>query len=382
MTPRSPIAPAERSSTPAAPASIAAVGASSRASTSRARARSRTNSGLALLVVVVASSLTSGCYLAHLGAGQARLLCAREPIDEALARRDLDESIRAKLALVPAVRAFASELGLDVGGQYTSWAPWPGDRVVTALITTRPGEIDAAGFWFPIVGTVPYKGFFSLARAEDEAGPLRAIGNDVCLAAVPAYSTLGWLDDPVTGPMLRAEAGALVETLLHELVHRTVFAKDSGDFNEGLATYVGQQASIAFFASRHGEASEEARHERQRVAEERAVSRVLGELRARVAKLYAEAPAGAERDAERRRLEDETRTALAALPLETRDAGVLAQRARLGDACLALEGTYTGDLARYDAKRAELGSLGAIVAAARAAARTPDPRVALLGAGP
>lgn len=307
---------------------------------------------------------------------------AREPIEEAIARPDLDEATRAKLALVPEVRTFASQLGLDVGGQYTSWAPWPGDRIVTAVITTRPGEIDAAGFWFPIVGTVPYKGFFSLPRAEREAAGLRRRGNDVCLAAVPAYSTLGWLDDPVTGPMLGAETGALVETLFHELVHRTVFAKDAADFNEGLATFVGQEASVAFFASRHGTESAEARRERRRVTEEREISALLGGLRASVASLYADLPAGPERDSRRQRLTEAARAALADLPLETRDAGLLAARARLGDACLALEGAYTGDQSRYEAKRAELGSLGALLGAARAAAATPDPRLALLGAGP
>jgi len=318
----------------------------------------------------------------HLGAGQARLLAAREPIDEALGRADLDAATREKLALVPEVRASAAAFGLDVGGQYTSWAPWPGDRIVTALITTRPGEIEPAGFWFPLVGTVPYKGFFDPARAEAEAARWRAQGRDVCLAPVPAYSTLGWLDDPVTGPMLRAGTGALVETLFHELVHRTVFARDAGDFNEGLATFVGQEASIAFFAARHGEASEEARGERLRVAEERQLAALLGALRSRIAALYASTPAGPARDTERGRLEAEARARIAALPLATRDAPRFAERARLGDACLALEGTYTGDLPRYAARRDELGGLRALLEAARAAARTPDPRLALLGAGP
>jgi predicted aminopeptidase len=335
----------------------------------------------AALVALVAlvSSLTSGCYLGHLAAGQVRLLCAREPLDAARARSDLAPGVRERLDLVPDVRAFAATLGLDVGAQYTSYAPWPDDRIVTAVISTRPGEIEPAGAWFPIVGTVPYKGFFSRERAEREAEGLRAEGRDVCLAAVPAYSTLGWLDDPVTQPMLRGEPGELVEMLVHELVHRTVFVAGDANFNEGLATFVGQEASVEFAARRAGAESAEARHERTRVAEDRTVSEILGATRARIAALYADAPAGPERDAARARLGEEARAALAALPLTTRDAAALAARARLGDACLALEGTYTADLARYARRRDALGGLAPLVAAARAAARTPAPRVALLG---
>src|SRR5690606_7040703 len=160
-------------------------------------------------------------------------------LHEVLADPRTDAALRERLALVAPVLEYAREIGLDVGSQYTTYADWPGDRVVTAVVATRPGEVDPAGFWFPLVGRVPYKGFFSLERALREAEALAADGLDTCLVPVSAYSTLGWLPDPVTGPLARRGAAALVETLIHELVHATVYVPGDATFNEGLATFVG-----------------------------------------------------------------------------------------------------------------------------------------------
>ena len=324
--------------------------------------------------------LIAGCYLSHLAAGQARLLWAREPIDEALTEPDLSPDFRTRLALVPEVRAFAATLGLDVGERYTSYAPWPGDRIVTALVATRPGEIDPHLFWFAFVGSVPYRGYFDPEYAQEDAAELESEGYDVCLSAVPAYSTLGWMDDPVTGPMLQRDDVDLVDTLIHELLHQTVYARNAGRFNEGLATFVGQEGAILFFAQRDGPDAASTRAARASVADDRALSAALERTRARIDALYAATPAGPERDTERAAIEAEARAKIAALPLTTRDAARVAKRVRLGDACLALEGTYTGDLPRYEAALARAGDLPTLIQRAKQAARTQDPRETLLGA--
>ncbi len=320
-----------------------------------------------------------GCYLTHLAAGQWRLLRARRPVVELLANPATPEALREQLQLVEEARTFAADLGLRVGGQYTSYAEWPGDRLVTAVVATRPGQVEPAGFFFPLVGRVPYKGFFERAAARSEAEGLAQRGLDTCLVAVPAYSTLGWIDDPVTGPLLRRGAGALVETILHELVHATVFVRSAADFNEGIATFVGQEGAVRFFAARDGPDAETTRRQRERVREERVVARARWNLREEVAALYADEPPGPQRDGARAALEEAARTRLAALPLATRDADALAREARLNDACLALEGTYERDLEAYAAVLAGLdGDLPAFVAAVRAAAERDDPRAAVL----
>jgi predicted aminopeptidase len=334
----------------------------------------RTKAGL-LALALVAPIVLPGCYLAHLAEGQLRLLRAARPIDEVLADPATPPDVRGALAQVAPVLEYARSLGLDVGRQYRSYAAWPGDRVVTALVATRPGEVEAAGFWYPIVGEVPYKGFFDPARAEAEAARLRERGLDTCLVPVPAYSTLGWFADPVTTPLVRRGGGPLAETLLHELVHATVFVPDDGDWNEGVATFVGQEGSIRYFAARDGDGA--ALAERQRIADERALARELRALRERVRVLYREPPSPA-RDAARAAASEETRAALAALPLATLDPAAVAAAARLGDACLALAATYEADLDEYARRLAEHGGdLAAFVAAVRAAAMDDDPRRAL-----
>ncbi|MBW2417730.1 MAG: aminopeptidase [Deltaproteobacteria bacterium] len=335
---------------------------------------------LLLLGALLVLAACEGCYYGHLAVGQTRLLMAREPMDEALARPDLDPKLRGQLALVGEARKFAAELGLEVGKQYTSYVDWPGDRVITTVVATEPGSVEAAGFRFPIIGEVPYKGFFDQERAKREADSLRAEGMDVCVAAVPAYSTLGWLADPVTTPMLQSSDGRLVQTVIHELVHATVFVKSLPDFNEGVASFIGEEASVRFFGSR--DAGEAAR-QRARVDDDRAVAATLLRTRERIARLYADEPASPERDARRLAIDEEARAELASLPLTTHDAPRLAERVRLNDACLALRGAYRSETAVLDAVLDDLdGDLRAFIERLREAAQSDDPRAAFLAGIP
>jgi predicted aminopeptidase len=323
--------------------------------------------------------LQSGCYLGHVAWGQVRVLRAREPIERLLDDSATPAELRRQLSLVEQVRAYAAQLGLAVDGNYTSYVAWPGDRVVTSVVASEPGSVEPAGFWFPLVGRLPYKGFFDEQRAEAEAAHLRRDGLDVCLVAVPAYSTLGWFDDPVTGPMLRNGEGRLVETVLHELVHATVFVREEADFNEGVATFLGEEASVRFYELR-GEA-DAARQRRREVEDARRYDAAVLAFRRTVEGLYETEPAGAERALQRQRDEDRARQRIAALPLETADAAELAATARLNDACLALAATYTADLPDYERLLGELhGELAAFVSRLREAADSDDPRAALLGA--
>lgn len=330
------------------------------------------------LLLVVTSLIPLGCYYTHLAEGQARILLARQAIDELLAEPGTDAELAERLRLAATVRGFARELGLDVGEQYTSYVDWPGDRIVTSVVATRPGEVEARGFWFPLLGRVPYKGFFELERAEREAGRLADEGLDTCLVPVLAFSTLGWFADPLTAPLARSTR--LVETLIHELVHATLYLPNEPDFNEGLATFVGQEGAVRFAARVSPEA--EAR-ERARVEEDRRVADALQAFRDSVRALYASAAPGPERDAARDQLEREARAAIAALPLTTRDASWVAEQVRLNDACQALAGTYQGDLPRYEvALEADGGDLRRFVERARDAAETSDPRATLLPPAP
>ena len=318
----------------------------------------------------------SGCYYAHLASGQLKLLSARESIEDVQSDPASPDRLREQLELVGRAREFAKELGLEVGGRYTSYVDWPGDRVVTTVVASRPGEVEARNFDFPIVGQVPYKGFFDLADAEHEADALRAEGLDVCLIAVSAYSTLGWIDDPVTAPMLLRDDTHLVETVVHELVHATVFVASQPEFNEGVARFIGQEAAVRFFAGEPERASEA----RDLVWDDRTLARELLGFRRRVADLYARDPQPADPPAERLALETRFRDALADVPLRSRDAARLAERVRLNDACLAIGGTYAEDTPLHASLLRQLqDDLQQFVRRLREAVDQDDPRAWFFG---
>jgi predicted aminopeptidase len=320
---------------------------------------------------------TGGCYLAHLARGQLRLLCARVPVEDLLRAPDTPAELRAQFELVAQVRASAEQLGLAVGGRYTDYAAWPGDAVVTTIVATRPGEVEPVTSWFPIVGSVPYRGYFDAESAAAESARLREQDLDVCEQKVRAYSTLGWFDDPLTGPMLRQDEGMLVETLFHELLHATVFVPGDPEFNEGVAAFFGQEARVRFYAQRDG--ADAGARERQIVSEQRRLRAEILSLRRAVENLYASEPAGAERAARRAQLEAEARARIAAVAATGYDAAAVAAELPLGDACLAISGTYHADTAGLVGVLHALGGdLRAFLARVQQAAETDDPRASLL----
>lgn len=323
-------------------------------------------------------SALPGCYYSHLAGGQARVLWARRAVDDVLEDASTDAALRDQLRLVERARVFARDLGLEVDGQYTSYVPWPSDRIITSLIVTEPGRIEARPFDFPIVGEVPYKGFFDQARAEAEAAEHARKGRDTCLLAVPAYSTLGFFDDPLTDPMLRRGDGPLVETVLHELVHATVYIPSEPGLSEGAANFFGEEASVRFFAAD----PEQAARRRAEIDDDRLVARALMAVRDRIASLYANETDPIARRQRRSEIEDEARAEMAGLPLTTRDPALLAPRLRLGDACLAVRGTYVADGERHEALLRQLGGdLTAYLDRLRAAAEAEDPRAEFFGLG-
>jgi predicted aminopeptidase len=316
---------------------------------------------IAFLVLLMLCN--SGCYYSHLASGQIKLLWRRQPINEATEDPAHDEQTRELLRLVDSIRSYAIELGLRVDGQYTSYVDWPEDRIVTTLVRTRPGSLEAVPHRFPIVGELPYKGYFDQGRAEAEAERLRVEeGFDVCVSAITAYSTLGWFDDPVTSPMLARGAASLAETLFHEWVHSTAFFPNEIDFNESVAQFIGQQASIRFFEDVSPESAgtlPDASRVRDAIEDRRAIDSVIQTFH----DLLLEIQDADDRAALRAIAEAGIREELAALPLSVLDPERVASGARLSDACLALRGTYVQDLPRHAQVLTELdGDLEAMIA--------------------
>jgi predicted aminopeptidase len=187
-------------------------------------------------------------YVLRGGWEEAAILSDRRPIEEVVADSSTEPEVREKLLLVRDARVYAQrQLGLDPGKSFTSYARLDSDTLVLVVSAAPELELRWKTWWFPIVGRLPYKGYFHFDKALDEAEELEADGYDVYVRPSSAFSTLGWLPDPVLSPSLREDSIGLVETVIHEITHTTYFPKGQARFNESFANFVGWRGSIEFF---------------------------------------------------------------------------------------------------------------------------------------
>ncbi len=222
-------------------------------------------------------------YLVRAAYEEARILARREPIEDMLADESVDGPTRAKLQLCLAARSFAdTRLGLEVGGSYSSVAIVNQDQIVHVVSAAYRDKLVPYTWWFPIVGTVPYRGYFQRESAVGLARDLEANGYDTYVRRALAFSTLGYFDDPLLSHLLRREDEELVETILHELLHGTTYFSGQATFNESFANFVGHRGAIAFFEE--SERPEVARRAADRWEDSkqfgRLLSKILGELEA------------------------------------------------------------------------------------------------------
>lgn len=193
-------------------------------------------------------------YLIKMAWHQSGILLAQKDLDEVIKDPSTDEKTRAKLELVKEVRHFAaSTLGLKVGSNYSRFVKLTEDYPSYVVSASPKDELKNHLWWFPIVGHLPYKGYPTLTEAKGEAEELKEQGLDVFVRGVSAYSTLGFLSDPVLSSMLLGEDSDLVNVIIHESVHATIFIGSEAEFNENLATFIGDLGTELFYAKKNPE---------------------------------------------------------------------------------------------------------------------------------
>lgn len=206
-----------------------------------------------LLIVLVASISFTACSPGYVLRGaweEVKILSRREKIDSILEKKKFSETERSKLELVMAAREFAARKGLNVGKSYSQYATVDSSALVWVLTAAPKFKMEPMLWWYPIVGSMPYKGFFSKADALELKTELESEGYDVFVRSSSAFSTLGWFNDPVLSTMLQGDEISLIDTVLHEILHRTLWIPGSVDFNESLANFVGGQMAKEFFVER------------------------------------------------------------------------------------------------------------------------------------
>lgn len=217
-----------------------------------------------VIAVCLALLSAAGCaetrYLLQAGPGQMELYTRARDLDAVIADPRTDPRTRVLLSEVARIRRYAAGRGLASKGNYDKYVDLGRSAVVYFIAASKGLAFEPKLWSFPLVGSFPYTGWFSywLARAEYER--LEAGGWDAYMRPVRAYSTGGWLRDPVLSTMLVGDDGAfryLANVVIHELTHANFFVPDQATFNESLASFVGDQMADEYLVARFGEASEE-----------------------------------------------------------------------------------------------------------------------------
>jgi predicted aminopeptidase len=207
------------------------------------------------VAALLLAPLLGGCstldYYAQLASGQVQLLSKREPIAQLLADPQTDAKLKARLAQAQQARAFASDrLDLPRNRSYTLYADLGRPYVMWNVFAAPEFSLKPVLNCLPIAGCVAYRGYYHRADAERRAAALRAAGDDTDVEGVPAYSTLGWFDDPILNTMLRWDDDTLDSTIFHELAHQQLYLKGDTAFNESFATFVQREGLREWRAAR------------------------------------------------------------------------------------------------------------------------------------
>ena len=217
------------------------------------RCRKLVPAGLAILAAGFLASCRTAHFYAQAAAGQWEIVRKARPIPE-LMGECFGESTKVKerLALVQELRAFASrELGLPAEKQYDRYTDLGRPYVVWVVFAAPEFSTEAKTWSYPLLGKLKYRGWFNEADAQREAEDLKRAGYDVTVGGTEAYSTLGWLRDPVLNTFLHRSDADLAELIFHELTHQALFLKGDTDFNEALATAVGESGARQWLRSKH-----------------------------------------------------------------------------------------------------------------------------------
>ena len=248
-----------------------------------------------LLTIISISSilfLSGGCaqlaYYSQAAQGQMEVMAKAKPIEQVLVQSNADENLKTRLRLVQEIRRFAvDELGLPDNGSYKKYADLKRPYVLWNVVVTPELSLKPQQWCFLVAGCVSYRGYYNKDQAQHFAETMQHKGKDVLVAGVPAYSTLGWFNDPVLSTFIHYSKAELARLIFHELAHQVVYIPGDTQFNESFATVV-EEIGVTRWLNRFGNTTE-LNHFQQSQKRRLAFITLLTEYRAKLEENYASA---------------------------------------------------------------------------------------------
>ncbi|MFT4650842.1 MAG: putative aminopeptidase [Flavobacteriales bacterium] len=244
---------------------------------------------LSKLLAVVSVILLSACadigYYWHSTKGHMSIMNQRVDIATLLEDPDLDTTSRSRLLLVQEIRAFSIDtLALPDNGSYTSYSQLDQPYVLRNLFAAPEFSTRLLSWCYPIAGCASYRGYFDEGLLSKFVTTLKKDNMDIHIGEVPAYSTLGWFDDPVLSSFINWPDARLAGLIFHELTHQRLYVDNDTQFNESLASAVQRIGTELWLQSR--QRSDEIKQFRESNLYSQAIVALIEQTKAELDTLY------------------------------------------------------------------------------------------------
>jgi predicted aminopeptidase len=305
-----------------------------------------------LMIAAMGIVFVSGCasqagYLLKQGASLLQDSMGARSVQSLLDDPATPPDTREFLLRVQDIRRFAVErVGLRNNDNYTSYKQIGRDHLVDVVQACDAVSFDAYQWGYPFLGRLPYRGYYDRSDAQAEAARLKREGYDVIVRSVDAFSTLGFLRDPLYSFMERYSPFEIASLVIHEQTHATLFLKGQPDFNEEMASFVGDEGAFEWLRATYGEGSPQYWAAVDQKYDSDLFVSLLQGLAARLAPVYASSLSREEKLARKKQIMDEFRAGLAdsrAAGFRTDDYTHL-EKIPLNNAYISLYRLYTSDV--------------------------------------
>lgn len=247
-------------------------------------------SGLGLIILTAVAALIwkdTTLYLWQSVRGQVSLLLGGQAISELEQDARVPQTLKQQFKRVAEVKQFAEQkLGLKPTRNYEKYLDLKRNYLVMVLTASPPLKMESYTWWFPVVGTVPYKGYYDKEMGLQDQKKLQAQGFETHFRPSPAYSTLGWFQDPLLSTMFQYGEFYLVSTVIHESVHASLWIPGDVSFNENLASFVGYHGALAYYAQKYGTGSKQYQEGLAIQSNQKVFAEFIGNLHDQLKALY------------------------------------------------------------------------------------------------